>query len=112
MKNRTTYKDFGLVFAKEPEDLQTPEAALGQPLKTLSETRFVQLTKQAGVRTIKFHGLRHSCATLMLAAGVPVHVVSQGLGHAKATMTLDVYSHALPSLQQDAASRLAAVLHG
>ena len=35
MKNRTTYTDFGLVFAKEPEDLQTPKAKIGQPLKTL-----------------------------------------------------------------------------
>ena len=112
MKNRTSYKDFGLIFAREAEDLQTPEAELGQPLTTLSESRFVTLLKEAGVRQIKFHGLRHTCATLLLQAGTPVHVVSQRLGHAKASMTLDVYAHALENAQQDAAARLGALLHG
>src|SRR5260370_41605283 len=77
MKNRTTYKDSGLVFAKEPDALQTPDATLGQPLNTLSEARFVRLLKDADIRKIKFHGLRHTCATLLLEAGTPVHVVAQ-----------------------------------
>ena len=110
MKNRTTYADFGLAFAKEP--VQTPKAALGQSLKTLSESRFHTLRKKAGVRRITFHGLRHTCATLLLTAGVPVHVVAQRLGHADVAMTMRVYAHVLPSAQLDAASKLAAVLHG
>jgi integrase len=69
-------------------------------------------TKAAGIRKIKFHGVRHTCATLLLQAGTPVHVVAQRLGHAKASMTLDVYAHTLPDMQQDAATRLASVLHG
>ena len=53
MANRTTYKDFGLVFAKEPADLQTPTAALGQPCPSLTTRQFQQVVKAAGVRLIK-----------------------------------------------------------
>jgi len=112
MKNRKTYCDFNLVFAREFEDLQTPDAQLGQPLKTLSEKRFARLVESAGVRRIKFHGVRHTVATLLLQAGKPVHVVAQRLGHADATMTLGVYAHVMPSAQQEAAEALGAILHG
>jgi integrase len=63
------------------------------------------------VRPIKFHGLRHTCATLLLSAGVPAHVVAQRLGHKRVEVTLNIYGHVLPSMQRDAASRLAALLH-
>jgi len=112
MKNRKTYKDFNLIFAREPKDLTTPKAALGQPLETLSGYPFVRLMKAAKVKKIKFHGLRHTSITLALAAGVPVHVVSRRVGHKNVAMTLNIYSHALPDMQQDAAAKLAAVLHG
>jgi integrase len=112
MKNRVAYQDHGLVFAKEHEDLHAPQAKLGQPLKTLGGSRFYRLAKDANVKRITFHGVRHTSITLLLGAGVPVHVVAARVGHAKASMTLNVYSHALPSQQQDAAARLAEVLHG
>ena len=112
MATRMSYADFNLVFAKEPEDLQTRKAALGQPLKTLSQARFQRLVESAGVRKIKFHGVRHTVATLLLQASVPVHVVAERLGHAQVTMTLEVYAHVLPTQQADAAARLGAVLHG
>ena len=112
MANRTTYQDHGLVFAKEAADLVTPLAALGQPLCTLAEARFKKLVKLAGVKVIKFHGLRHTSITLMLGAGVPVHVVAQRVGHANVAMTLNTYAHAMPNMQQDAAGRLGALLHG
>ncbi|MBA2258227.1 MAG: site-specific integrase [Acidobacteria bacterium] len=112
MRNRTSYTDFGLVFAKEPADLQRPEAALGQPLSTLGNARFVELVAKAGVKRIKFHGLRHTCATLLLQAGTPVHVVARRLGHANVGMTLNVYAHATRGMQEDAAARLGALLHG
>ena len=51
---------------------------------------FARLIKQAEVRRIKFHGLRHAAATLALLAGVPVEVVSYRLGHAKTQITLDL----------------------
>jgi integrase len=76
MKNRTAYKNVDLIFAKEPVDLQTPKAALGQPLNTLSESRFQTLVKAADVRRIKFHGVRHTVATLSLQEGTPPHVVA------------------------------------
>ena len=81
-------------------------------MNTLGEREFGRLITTAGVKRIKFHGLRHTVATLMLAAGVPVHVVQRRLGHSKVEKTLNVYSHVLPSMQQEAAARLTALLHG
>lgn len=112
MANRTTYQDDGLVFAKEPEHLQTPSAALGQPCRALAGNQFRCVVKAAGVRLIKLHGTRHTAATLLLQAGVPVQVVAQRLGHAQVSMTLEVYAHALPNMQRDAAARLGALLGG
>jgi hypothetical protein len=76
-------------------------------VNTIGERHFGPLIKKAGVRRIKFHGLRHTVATLMLSAGVPAHVVQRRLGHAKIEMTLGIYAHALPSMQQEAAAKLA-----
>ena len=74
--------------------------------KILSDTGLA-----AGVRRIKFHGLRHTTATLLLQAGVPPHVVQRRLGHKRIEITLGIYAHALPAQQQEAAERLAALLH-
>ena len=52
---------------------------------------------------IKFHGLRHTCATMLLSAGEPIHVVSARLGHATVTMTLSIYAHVLKDSQEKAA---------
>jgi integrase len=112
MANRTTYKDFGLVFAKEPADLQTPTAALGHACPSLARRQFQQVVKAAGVKPIKVHGTRHTVATLLLQAGVPVQVVAQRLGHAQVTQTLEVYAHSLPDMQRDAAAKLGALLTG
>jgi integrase len=51
----------------------------------------------------RFHDLRHAHATLMLAQGVHPKVVSERLGHASVGITLDIYSHVLPTLQHEAA---------
>ena len=64
------------------------------------------------MRRITLHGLRHTCATLLLSAGVSPHVVQRRLGHAKVEMTLNIYAHVLPDQQSDAAKRVAALLHG
>ena len=61
---------------------------------------------------IRLHDLRHSHATVLLTAGVPVHVVSQRLGHASAVVTMTVYAHVLPGSQRDAADRFAALVGG
>jgi integrase len=66
---------------------------------------------RAELPRIRFHDLRHTHATLALQAGVHPKIVSERLGHATVAMTLDVYSHAIPALQQDAAA-LADLLTG
>ena len=68
------------------------------------------LLKKAGLPHIRFHDLRHSAATLLLAEGVHPKVVQELLGHSSISMTMDVYSHVLPSMQQDAISRLNSAL--
>jgi integrase len=61
---------------------------------------------------IRLHDLRHTHATLLLADGVPVKVVSERLGHASATITLTVYQHVHPGMGREAAERFAALLGG
>ena len=114
MRNRQQYHDHGLVFAKGWADITNSRQALGQALQAnnLGQREYAQIIKASGVKAIKFHGLRHTSATLLLAAGVPVHVVSKRLGHRNVATTLQIYAHALPSQQADAAAKLAALLHG
>ena len=107
MKNRMSYEDHGLIFAMEPEDLQRPTAKLGHPLLALSERRFQALVKAAAVRRIKFHGCRHTVATLSLQAATPPHVVAARLGHSVMEL-MKTYAHALPGMQQEAAARCGA----
>jgi integrase len=87
---------------------------LGEPLElnNIGDREFAQLIESADVRRIKFHGLRHTCATLLLQARTPVHVVSKRLGHSKIEMTLNIYSHVLPGQQAEAAATLGKLLHG
>ncbi len=67
---------------------------------------FKLLLKKAGLPDIRFHDLRHSAATLLLSLGVHPKIVQELLGHTQISMTMDVYSHMLPGMQQDAMSRL------
>ena len=114
LANRTHYQDHGLIFAKEWGEMQRAGDTLGSPLQMngLPEREVKRLLKRAGVRAIKFHGLRHTCATLMLQANVPIKVVQERLGHKKIEITLNIYAHVLPSMQQDAAVKLGALLYG
>jgi integrase len=113
LAHRTTYRDHGLVFAKEWSDLTTRPSAIGDPLQSnnIGQREYAQLIKAAGIRKIKFHGLRHTCATLLLQARTPVHVVSERLGHATVAMTMEVYAHVLPDMQTEAAATLGVLLH-
>jgi integrase len=110
--NRNIYQDFGLVFAKDWWGMKKHNDTLGHPLQSnaIGQGEFKRLITMSGVKTIKFHGLRHTCATLLLQAGVPVHVVQERLGHKRIEVTLGIYAHVLPSMQQDAATKLAALL--
>ena len=61
---------------------------------------------------IRLHDLRHTHATLLLAKGVPVKVVSERLGHASVTITLQVYAHVMPGNQRQAADLFASLIKG
>lgn len=84
----------------------------GGPLRKSNMTRrsFYRLIEQAGVTRIRFHDLRHTCATLLLKEGVHPKVVQERLGHANISVTLDIYSHVLPGMQRDASDRIDGVL--
>lgn len=97
----TAYSDHGLVFVDE----------LGGPVhpNTLGY-RFKRLIEKAGVPMIRFHDLRHTSATLMLANNVHPKIVQERLGHADISMTLNRYSHVTMDMQRDAADRLDALV--
>jgi integrase len=63
---------------------------------------FKKLLKSAELPNIRFHDLRHSAATILLGMGVHPKVVQELLGHSNISMTMDIYSHVLPSMQQEA----------
>ncbi len=67
---------------------------------------FARLVGRAGVKKIRFHDLRHTHATQLLGQGVHPKVVSERLGHATVAITLDIYSHVLPGMQEDAAAKV------
>ncbi len=95
------YSDHGLVFSRED----------GTPLppQTVS-AEFARLCEGAGLRPIRLHDLRHDQASLMLAAGVPIAVVSKRLGHSSISITSDTYSHLLGGVGAQAAEAAASLV--
>ena len=86
---------------------------IGEPVRPAWLKRaFQQRVKAAGVPKIRLHDLRHTCASLMLAAGVPAKMASERLGHSSIVITLDTYSHVMPAQEQDAADKLGAMVFG
>jgi integrase len=76
----------------------------------LREDHFMKIIEKAKVPKIRFHDLRHCCASLLLAAGVDTKIVSERLGHASPGFTAKVYQHLLPGAQKYAAEKLAEML--
>ena len=68
------------------------------------------LLEAAGLPSIRFHDLRHTAATLLLAQGVDPRTIMETLGHSQISLTLNTYSHVLPALQADAAVKMNAIL--
>jgi integrase len=95
------YTDSGLVITTEDGRPMHPETLSGL---------FVRQARRAGLPPIRLHDLRHSVASILLARGVHPKVVSELLGHATIALTLDTYSHVIPSLQQEAAGVVAAAV--
>ena len=82
----------------------------GKPIDpSVLSHNFGRIVKRAGL-VARFHDLRHSYASLMLAAGVHPKIVSEALGHSTVAITLDIYSHVTPGLQEAAAKQLDSVL--
>ena len=98
----TLYQDQDLIFA----------TTVGTPLEPSNiDTRsFKPLLAKAGLRSIRFHDLRHTCATLMLSQGVNPKIAQERLGHSTIAQTMDTYSHVLPGMQDHAATALETAL--
>ena len=93
--------DSGLVFTAEN----------GEPLDPESVSRYWrQAVKRSMLPQIRLHDLRHTHATLALQAGIHPKVVSERLGHATVSITLDTYSHAIPAMQEEAAALIAGLV--
>jgi integrase len=100
---RPGYDDDGLVFAK----------GTGQPLHPeLVSREFDRRVERWELPRISLHGLRHTWATLALAAGVHPKVVQERLGHSVIAVTLDLYSHTTPTLHDEAAELVAGQILG
>jgi len=90
------WQDSGLVFTNP----------LGENALGVLRTSFPALLERAGVPRVRFHDLRHSAATLMLGQGIHPKIVSEMLGHSTVAITLDLYSHTTPTMQQEAAASM------
>lgn len=95
------WEDHGLVFTHENGGLIRPDHA---------SATFARLVRQAGVPRIRLHDLRHTHASLALAAGIQMKVVSDRLGHSTTAITADLYTHVIPAIARDAAERFAAAM--
>ena len=83
----------------------------GSPLQPDTLTQdWVRKIEKTGLPAYRFHDLRHAHATHLLASGIHPKVASERLGHSKIGITLDLYSHVLPGMQEDAAERVDAAL--
>jgi integrase len=71
---------------------------------------FQRTLERAGLRRMRFHDMRHACASLLIAQGVHPRVVMETLGHSQIGITMNLYSHVLPEAQRQAAAQMDAVL--
>lgn len=97
------WEDSGLVFTTRT----------GRPMEGTDVTkRFQKLTRQAGLPQIRFHDLRHTCGTFLLAKGVDLQVIKQVLGHTTIAVTSALYAHVTPALEHEAMHRMDELLGG
>ena len=97
------WSDTGLVFTTRH----------GKALDARNVSRqFHKILTAAGLPSIRFHDLRHTAASLLLAQGVEPLTIMEILGHSQVSLTLDTYTHVMPTLQRDAAAKMDAILKG
>jgi integrase len=98
----TRWQDWGLVFT----------SSIGTPLESCNVNhRFQALAKEAGLPKLRFHDLRHTAATLLLAQGVHPRLVMEILGHSQISLTMNTYSHVIPAMQEEVAAKMDAILN-
>ncbi len=97
------WTETGLVFTREDGRCVRPDFVTKE---------FPRLIQLAALPPIRLHDLRHTSASLALAAGVPMKVVSERLGHSSLSITADLYTHVSPVVAYDAADRIGALVHG
>ena len=87
-------------------------STIGTPVDVgnLTYRSFRPLLERAGLPRIRFHDLRHTCATILLSRGTHPKIVQEMLGHANISMTMDTYSHVLPDMQEEAVNAMDNVL--
>ena len=84
----------------------------GEPVDPRNLQRSVQIaSKRAGLSKVSPHTLRHSAATTMLEAGIPIHVVSRQLGHSSINITVDIYGHVSDNAAKAAMETLGQLLN-
>jgi integrase len=97
------WEDFGLVFA----------APNGSPIERKSLHKdFKRILAKAGLPDCRFHDLRHSAASLLIAQGVPLRTIMELLGHSSIAITADIYSHLAPAIMRDTADKMDMILAG
>jgi len=97
------WTDTGIVFTREDGTAIHP---------CYATSVFSRLVRASGLPSITLHGLRHTHATVALKAGIHPKVVQERLGHASIRITLDLYSHVAPGIQEEAAAKIAAMVAG
>jgi integrase len=102
LKAGTLWRDNGLVFCTHG----------GRPLDShnVARTSFKPLLEKAELPNIRFHDLRHTCATLLFSRGHHPELAQELLGHASVALTLDRYSHVLPGMGDQTAAAMEAAL--
>lgn len=97
------WRPYDLVFA----------STLGTPIEHKNVSRRLHvLLERAGLPKMGFHGLRHSCASLLVASGIPMRAVTEQLGHSQMSLTSDLYAHVAPDMLRDNADALERALLG
>ena len=101
---RSWAKDHGLIFPNH----------LGEPRRSNSvvNASFERVKKKGNLPNIRFHDLRHTCATLLLTKGVHPKIVQELLGHSSISITLDTYSHVLPNMQEKVVEAMEDIFEG
>lgn len=94
LKAGEEWKEYGLIFTTRN----------GTPIHPRNLLRdYKKLLHGAGLPPFRFHDLRHTAASILLDQGIPVITVSRRLGHARASITLDIFGHLIPTMQNEVA---------